>query len=62
MNHLQAVVRKSRPMPMKAKRPWGSSPRAEIALSPIQALPLQRAVLAAVTNNRSTDGIGRMVT
>lgn len=62
MNHLSAVVRKSQPMPTKAKRPWGSSPRAEIALSPIRPCPLQRASLVAVTNNRSTDGIGRMVT
>jgi hypothetical protein len=61
MNPLTAAVRKSQPMPMKAKRPWGASPRAEIALSPIRPCPLQRAVLVAVTNNRSTNGIGRMV-
>jgi hypothetical protein len=60
MTHLAAAIRMSRPIPMKAKRPSGASPRAEIALSPIRPCPLQRAVLMAVTNNRSTDGIGLM--
>jgi hypothetical protein len=40
MTHLSAAVRMSQSKPMKAKRPWGSSPRAEIALSPIQALSI----------------------
>lgn len=61
MNHLTAAVRISQQTTMKAKRPRGCRPWAEIALSPSQALPLKRAVLEAMTNNRSTNGIGRLV-
>jgi hypothetical protein len=59
MNHHQAAVRMSQPA-HKASRAWGCSPRPVIALSPIQALSLARAVLAAVTYSRSFHAIGQL--
>ena len=59
MNHHQAAVRMSQPA-QKASRPWGCSPRAVIALSPIQVLTLRGTFLAAVTYSRSFHAIGRL--
>lgn len=61
MIHHQAAVRMPRPVPYEASRAWGCSPRPVIALSPIQAHPLQRGSLAAVTYSRSFHAIGTLV-